>query len=144
MRYGGPPGPVTRLAGLRAADHARGVREIVIAAFILALLGATSAAIMSPWESVFDVASWITLAGVVVGVPSGVVYHVGLYRALAPRGELPAGWYWQPLSFNDRLLEAERPWVLGWCYFGGLGFFVICFGLLLLVTAVVSAIALGV
>lgn len=119
------------------------MREVVIASGILALLGAVSAAILSPWQHVFDMASWVTGAGLVVAMPSSLVYHLRLRRALASRRDLPRGWYWRPLTLHDRLLDEERVPVLAFAYVGGLGFVVICFGLLLLVTAVISAIALG-
>ncbi|MDH3729011.1 MAG: hypothetical protein OER77_15880, partial [Myxococcales bacterium] len=67
-----------------------------------------------------------------------------LYQVLNPRGELSRGWYWRPLRFNTCLLPEERPSVMSWCYVGGLGFVVICVGLLMMGVGVSMAFFRGV
>ena len=114
---------------------------IVIALILLMLL--LSAMWVMPWESLYRAGIWLTVIGFAFGVPTGVVYHVRLYRTLHPRGELPKGWYWSPIQYNRRLAPRERPTVMAWCYAGGAGFAVICLGLLTMVGGIVMAVAKG-
>lgn len=106
---------------------------------IIAVLMAGSALFLVPWMPLAKVGSALLLFGLVFGVPTGLWYHVLLHRALAPRGELPRGWIWRPLSLHDRLRPQERPRVLAYCYAGAAGFVLICTGLWLVTTALVSA-----
>jgi hypothetical protein len=91
------------------------------------------------WESLYYSGIWVTVAGFVLGVPTGFIYHVRLYRVLRPRGELPQGWYWRPLRYNSRLHKEERSSVMSWCYIGGLGFAIICLGLLTMAAGISMA-----
>jgi hypothetical protein len=92
--------------------------------------------------------NWVTLIlsgaalialGSVVGVPTGFWYHVRLHAHLAPRGELPPGWWWNPVKYHDKLLDEERQDVLRWFYVGGGGFMVIVAGCVLLALGVLVA-----
>lgn len=92
--------------------------------------------------------NWVTLIlagaaliaiGTVVGVPTGFWYHVRLHAHLAPRDELPPGWWWNPVKYHDKLLEEERLDVLRWFYAGGVGFMVIICGCVLLALGVLVA-----
>ena len=119
------------------------MRELGIVASLIALLLSLSAMWVTPWESLYRAGVWLTVAGFVIGLPTGVMYHVRLYQALHPRGELPRGWYWRPIQFNSRLSPAERSGVMAWCYVGGAGFAIICLGLLTMVAAIASAVGTG-
>ena len=74
-------------------------------------------------------------AGLLVGVPSGLAYHVLLRRALLRRGPLPRGWYWAPQKHHAALdaggVRKLRPWFV----VGALGFAVIVLGFALAVAA---------
>lgn len=120
------------------------MRELAIVAAISALLCLLSAVWFAPWESLYYGGIWVTLAGFVVGVPTGFLYHVRLYQVLHPRGELPPGWFWRPIQFNARLRREERASVMSWCYIGGFGFAVICVGLLMMAAGVSMAFVRGV
>ena len=120
------------------------MRELAIVLGITGLLCVLSAAWLAPWEELYYTGVWMTAAGFAFGLPTGFIYHVVLYRALRPRGELPRGWYWRPLRFNDRLLPEERGRVMSWCYAGAVGFAVISIGLLLMGTGVLVALFRGV
>ncbi len=120
------------------------MRELTIVAGIVALMCILSGIWLTPWDTLYEAGIWVTAAGFGLGVPTGVLYHVRLYRTLAPRGELPPGWYWRPLRFNGRLRADERGSVMVWCYVGGFGFAVICLGLLLMGAGVSMAIVRGV
>jgi hypothetical protein len=119
------------------------MRELGIVAAVSAFMCLLSGAWFTPWETLYYTGIWVTLAGFVVGVPTGFVYHVRLFQALSPRGELPRGWYWRPLRFNALLQPKERAGVMVWCYVGGLGFVIICLGLLLMGTGVSMALVRG-
>lgn len=119
------------------------MRELGIVAATTALMCLLSGVWFTPWETLYYNGIWVTGAGFIVGVPTGFVYHVRLYRTLNPRGELPRGWYWRPLRFNARLRKGERSGVMSWCYVGGLGFAVICMGLLMMAAGVSMALIRG-
>ncbi|MGB8332450.1 MAG: hypothetical protein WCE62_20165 [Polyangiales bacterium] len=119
------------------------MRELGIVAAISALMCLASGVWFTPWETLYYNGVWITVAGFLFGVPTGFVYHLRLYQVLHPRGELPPGWFWRPLRFNSRLRDEERRAVMVWCYVGGLGFAVICFGLLLMGAGVSMALIRG-
>ena len=67
-------------------------------------------------------------AGLLVGVPTGLWYHVVLYRFLRARGPLPERWWVRPVALHARLAPAERPSVLLWFYAGGAGFLLCVLG----------------
>ena len=119
------------------------MRELGIVAAITAAMCVLSGVWLTPWESLYYVGIWVTVAGFVLGVPTGFIYHVRLYQVLAPRGELPSGWYWRPIRFNARLRPEERTGVMAWCYVGGFGFVVICVGLLMMGAGVSIAVLRG-
>jgi hypothetical protein len=120
------------------------VRELGIVAAISALMCLLSGVWFTPWETLYYTGIWVTVAGFVLGVPTGFFYHVRLYQVLNPRGELPPRWYWKPLQFNARLRREERNGVMAWCYIGGFGFVVICVGLLTMGAGVSMALFRGV
>lgn len=120
------------------------MRELAIVVAISAVLCLLSAVWFTPWESLYYGGIWVTAAGFVLGVPTGVLYHVRLYQVLHPRGELPPGWFWRPIRFNARLRREERVGVMSWCYLGAFGFAVICIGLLLMAAGVSMALLRGV
>lgn len=119
------------------------MRELAIVAAVSAFMCLLSGIWFTPWETLYYGGIWVTLAGFVIGVPTGLVYHVLLFRALRPRGDLPQGWYWKPLQFNARLRREERASVMVWCYVGGFGFVIICLGLLLMGAGVSMAVIRG-
>ena len=119
------------------------MRELGIVAAVSALMCLLSGVWFTPWETLYYGGVWVIAAGFVLGVPAGFVYHVRLFRVLNPRGELPRGWFWRPLRFNELLGREERAGVMAWCYVGGLGFVIICFGLLMMGAGVAMALIRG-
>ena len=119
------------------------MRELGIVAAISVLMCLLSGVWFTPWETLYYGGIWVAVAGFAVGVPTGFVYHVRLFRLLNPRGELPRGWYWRPLRFNSLLRRQERAGVMVWCYVGGFGFAIICFGLLMMGAGVLMALIRG-
>lgn len=115
------------------------VRELSVVGGIL--LGVLSVAFCFyfPWTLAYDLGIAVTLLGAVIGLPTGTIYHIQLYRMLRARGALPAHWYWQPIPLNSKLMVWERPHVLPWCYVGGVGFSLMVLGLIVLILALISA-----
>ncbi len=108
------------------------MRELIVVAGILVGMVVIAAAFYVPWTLTYNLGLGVTVIGAVIGVPTGTLYHIQLYRALRSRNQLPSDWYWQPIPLNERLTPRERTWVLPWCYVGGVGFMLMVVGLVLL------------
>lgn len=65
---------------------------------------------------------WTLLAGLMIGVPTGLWYHVVLYRLLAIRMALPARWWWAPVELHAHLNPEELTRIKPWFLIGGIGF----------------------
>lgn len=115
------------------------MREIGVAVGILVGMSGVAVAFYLPWTLSYTVGVWVTVLGAILGIPTGAIYHLQLYRILRARDQLPPGWYWQPISLNQRLTPWERPRVLPWCYVGGVGFMLMVLGLVILTLALVAA-----
>ncbi len=112
--------------------------ELLGIALLVALLTASGAIFLLPWETLAVAGFWLIAAGAVLGVPTGVLYHVRLYQTLHPRGVLPDNWFWNPITYNALLEEgAERRRVMTWCALGAAGFVVMVLGVIALAAAAV-------
>jgi hypothetical protein len=98
------------------------VLETGIAVGCLALLAAIGVALSVAPESLLIAGVWLVAGGLAFGVPTGLVYHVALRRALLGAGCLPARWWWQPTALHPAIPPGARRWVLGWCGAGAAGF----------------------
>ena len=72
----------------------------------------------------------IIAAGALLGLPTGLWYHVKLRAALQRQNQLPARWWLRPVSLHDRVPSEQRTAVLRWFYAGGLGFIAMILGCL--------------
>lgn len=115
------------------------MREVFIALGLAAALALFAALLLLPWETLFSWGGILVAAGFGFGVPTGVVYHVQLYRVLRRRDGLPRGWIWKPFDLHPRLTTWEKRVVLPWGYAGGLGFMAIVAGQVLLVAAIIRS-----
>jgi len=79
-------------------------------------------------ETVLLLGVGLVAGGLLLGVPTGTIYHLALHASLARAGTLPARWWLQPTALHDRIPEDERGFVLGWCYAGAAGFLVTLLG----------------
>jgi hypothetical protein len=66
------------------------------------------------------------------------VYHVLLFRALAPLGVLRRGWWWNPTSLHRHLPPAQRRGVMPWFHVGAAGFLASLAGCAVILAAVVA------
>jgi len=73
----------------------------------------------------------LAAVGFAYGIPTALVYHWLLHRALTRHARLPARWWLSPTSHHDLVPPAERRAVLVWAGLGGSGFLVIVLGILL-------------
>jgi len=83
---------------------------------------------------------WLALAGLALGVPTGLLYHVELRRSLLARRRLPRRWWLRPTSLHGEIRDVDRLRVLGWCYAGAAGFLVTMAGCALVALAAVRGI----
>jgi hypothetical protein len=88
------------------------------------------------------VLAWLCLglifAGFLLGVPSGLYYHVLLRRELVRQGDLPKGWYWRPFVHHERLEDDALSRLRPWWTLGGVGFVLIVLALAISVVALVT------
>ncbi len=106
------------------------ITVVAIAMLLWAVEWATS---VDP-AAAFWLGAWLVAAGFAFGVPTGIVYHWALYRALHSVDALPRRWWLRPTALHDRIPGEDRTWVLGWCLAGALGFLVILIGIPLAAT----------
>lgn len=69
--------------------------------------------------------------GFAYGIPTAIVYHWLLYRALVRHDRLPPRWWISPTSHHALVPPSERPPILFWAAIGGSGFLVVVVGILL-------------
>lgn len=67
----------------------------------------------------------LLLLGLLVGLPTGLWYHIVLYRLVSARSALPSTWWLAPSSFHRQLTAAEQRRLAPWYRAGGVGF-VLC------------------
>ena len=60
--------------------------------------------------------------GLLVGLPTGLWYHVLLHRTLRKNGPIPDRWWIHPTRFHSRLTPEEYRRIRTWFLFGGLGY----------------------
>ena len=114
------------------------MREFLIAAAILCVLVVAALLFLVRWESLFIVGIVMIAAGIAVGVPTGFVYHVQLYRALRSRNRLARGWVWRPFQHHQHLDRRDKRRVMPWAIVGGVGFFIIVIGQALLAAGLIN------
>jgi hypothetical protein len=112
------------------------VAELLIAmAPLLALAALALTAIFVPLQLVAGFALSLLAVGALIGLPSGLVYHLVLRRELRRLGSLPRGWYWHPQRYHDSLQPAAQRRMRPWFLLGAGGFGLILIGFALSVLA---------
>lgn len=109
--------------------------EAFITLALIAAFGALAALFAIAPATLVVLGFWTAAAGLVLGVPTGAVYHVALRNALLRVQRLPARWWLHPTSLHDALPDSVRTRVLGWCYAGAAGFVVTIAGCALVAIA---------
>jgi len=62
------------------------------------------------------------LLGLALGVPTGLWYHVLLYRIVSAKVAVPPGWWLSPSDLHVHLTGAEQRRIRLWYGLGGIGF----------------------
>jgi len=101
---------------------------LIVLALLMVLVVLGWMTILLSWQAIVAAGAACALAGLAVGLPTSFYYHLCLYRALHPRGLLPARWWWSPIRYHVLLDPAERRRVLPWFYAGALSFALIVIG----------------
>lgn len=96
---------------------------VVAAVVAVAVIGALSATITPGLVAAIGVGT--LLLGLAVGVPTGFLYHVILYRCVSAKGAVPPRWWLSPSALHHHLTPAETRRVNPWNRLGGIGF-VLC------------------
>jgi len=66
--------------------------------------------------------------GLCIGVPTGLWYHVVLYRIVSPRVAVPRRWWLSPSSLHAHLTAADWRRITPWYRIGGVGFMLCVLG----------------
>ena len=112
------------------------VAELIVALGpLLLLMSLALVALLVPLKVLAIAALVLTAIGWLVGLPSGLYYHVALRRELVRVGKLPRGWYWHPQRHHALLDHAALRRLRPWFMVGALGFMLIVAGCALALTA---------
>jgi hypothetical protein len=118
--------------------------EFLLAGATVVGLLALGAVALVPWEPLMSGGIALVVGGLGLGVPTGLVYHVMLYRALAARGPVDPKWIWRPFDFHNRIDRVELRPILPWAWAGAVGFVFCVLGCIAIVAAMVSVMFRGV
>jgi len=110
---------------------------VVAGVLVLGAIGWLGPLIPLEWIALAGV--WCIALGMLLGVPTGLWYHVRLYAALRRHGPVPPLWWLRPHGLHGQLEADQRPGVLRWFYLGGAGFGLTAAGCGLVMVALVIA-----
>jgi hypothetical protein len=101
---------------------------LLAAAIVLALVLIGLATVAITPGLMIELGLLVLAGGLVVGVPTGLWYHIALYRALGGRGNLKPGWWRRPAELHPLLAPQEFTHVRPWFVAGAVGFVLCCVG----------------
>ena len=126
-------------AGMRGAGPVKSMIEVVlVGAVVLSLFAVQYGSAVDP-ELLLVLSVALIAAGLAIGLPAGLGYHILLARALKVANLDAKRWWLRPTSFHDDLPAATRRRFMPWFRVGAAGFLIAVVGcgfLLLLVVAV--------
>src|SRR5213595_1558418 len=96
--------------------------EAMWAGVVLVLLGAATATVLVPWESLLSFGRGVMLASAAAGIPLELIYFFLLWVALGRAGTRPKGWYLRSFVHHPLLSARARRVVLPPFYLGALAF----------------------
>lgn len=105
---------------------------IVAAGVILGLLALKFGNEHVDPEALLRWSAGLIAAGLALGLPGSLVYHIKLARALAAAHRAERRWWWRPTHFHTDLTADERRRILPWFQVGVAGFLVVVAGCILL------------
>ena len=92
----------------------------------LVLIGFISV-VITP-QIMIELGLWVLAVGLLIGIPTGLWYHVVLYKQFAPRTTLPPRWWRAPVELHPLLTPQEFRRVRPWFVAGAAGFVLCCIG----------------
>ena len=114
-----------------APDSGIGMVEAVISLAFVALFSLVAWATGADPDGLIWGGIGLSMIGFAYGIPTAIVYHWLLYRALVEVDRLPARWWLSPTSHHGLVPREQRRWIYLWGMIGGTGFLVIVLGILL-------------
>lgn len=120
--------------------HDRRVIEVsvVVALVVLLVLAGTAAATLT-WQVLLVSGAAFVAVGTLVGVPTGIYYHVVLHRFLKLQGNVPSDWWLHPTRYHDRLEPWQMREMRPWFGLGAIGFGIMMLGCLIAALGVMVA-----
>ena len=109
---------------------------LILGAIVVVQWGLTSGL---PSVELTEVGILILVIGIIEGIPTGLYYHIVLYRILNHRNKLPPGWWKSPQQYHVHLNEEENRRVRLWFVLGGFGFLLCVAGGMVAFAGLVSA-----
>lgn len=105
--------------------------EVALAVLLVVALAIAALVSSAAWHLLLEVGAICIAAGLLVAVPTGLVYHVVLYRRARLRGPVPERWWLRPVGLHAQLTRPDQRAVMPWFYSGAAGFLVAMLGCLL-------------
>ncbi len=105
--------------------------ETLIGALVVVVFCLLAWAVKASAEALLFGGLGLAALGFAYGIPTAMVYHWLLHRALTRNGRLPKRWWVSPTAHHDLVPPAERGPVLLWAGIGGSGFVVVVLGIVL-------------
>ncbi len=93
---------------------------VVLAILAVGMIGLLTSAVTP--DVMTGIGLWTLALGLAAGLPTGLWYHVVLYRTLAKKMVLPAKWWVSPGDLHVNLAGEELARVRPWFLIGGIGF----------------------
>ena len=94
-----------------------GIAVAVVGLFTTVVLAAAAVPVLTlAWCGVASI-----VAGMALGLPAGVGYHVAMHRGLAASGIRAPKWWWSPVRYHAQLDVRSRDAVMPWFVAGVLG-----------------------
>ena len=97
--------------------------EVTLVLVAVVAVGLAGILATLPASTLMTVAGVATLTvGLAIGLPTGLWYHVILYRLVSAKSPLPRAWWLSPSSLHGHLTRAEERQITLWYRIGGAGF----------------------
>jgi hypothetical protein len=91
------------------------------------------------FETLAIVGLVLTAVGLLLGTPTGFMYHVALHRVLRARGTVPVRWWLSPVRHHQGLSADETASFALWFKLGAAGFLLAVVGCLLAIAGFVRS-----
>lgn len=111
----------------------------VVVGVVAVLVAAGAAAATLTWQVLLVSGVVFVAVGTLVGIPTGVYYHVVLHRFLKLQGQVPRDWWLHPTRYHSRLEPWQMREMRPWFGLGAIGFGIMMLGCLIAALGVMVA-----